>query len=143
MIDPTVGKMYLAANNLHNAITKMDFNPKQYPEIHAAWAGLDKAMTQYDLELGPLPEWASGWNHSQEPVLFAQLFTLNGRERGNGMIYHVVGDSFGVITDMGNTMVLNLQELYSCYEIGDFILNEEAYEKRKRQQDEEPAEFMG
>jgi hypothetical protein len=93
------------------------------------------AMTQFELEMGPLPEWASAHNISGEPVLYAQLYTLNGRQRGNGMIYHVghSGKTFGVISDMGNTSTLNREELLSIYEIGDFILNEEGYLKRKRQ----------
>jgi hypothetical protein len=104
----------------------------------------DAALEQYETEMGPLPEWASAHNIAQEPVLYAQLYTLNGRQRGNGMIYHVAGNSFGVITDMGNTSTLNREELLGIYEIGDFILNEEGYEKRKRQRDDylEPEEPM-
>jgi hypothetical protein len=101
------------------------------PEYLAARA----AMAQYEIELGPLPEWASAFNITQEPVLFAQLYTKNGRQRGNGMIYDIgsTGVNFGVITDMGNTSALTREELLSIYEIGDFILNEEGYLKRKRQ----------
>lgn len=93
------------------------------------------ALQQYELEMGPLPDWASAHNISGEPVLYAQLYTFNGRQRGNGMIYHVShsGKTFGVITDMGNTSTLNREELLNIYEIGDFILNEEGYLKRKRQ----------
>jgi hypothetical protein len=85
--------------------------------------------------MGPLPEWASAHNIAGEPVLYAQLYTKNGRQRGNGMIYDIgtQGVNFGVITDMGNTSVLNREELLSIYEVGDFILNEEGYLKRKRQ----------
>lgn len=138
MIDPTVGKMYLAFRELYNAIE--DIDTSQWPRLHSAYLEADKALTQYENELGPVPEWASGWNHAQEPVLFAQLYTRDGRARGNGMIYHVGPANFGVITDMGHTMVLNPQELHSAYEIGDFILNEEGYEKRKRQQPPEVVE---
>jgi hypothetical protein len=94
-----------------------------------------EALQQYELEMGPLPEWASAHNISGEPVLYAQLYTKNGRQRGNGMIYDIgtQGVNFGIITDMGNTSVLTREELLSIYEIGDFILNEEGYLKRKRQ----------
>lgn len=98
----------------------------------------DAALLQYELEMGPLPEWASAHNIAQEPVLYAQLYTLNGRQRGNGMIYDIgtQGVHFGIITDMGNTSVLTREELLGIYEIGDFILNEEGYIKRKRQRDD-------
>ena len=91
------------------------------------------ATSQFEQEMGPLPEWASAHNITGEPVLFAQLYTREGRRRGNGMIYHIAGSTFGVITDMGNTSVLSLEELRGIYEIGDFVLNEEGYLKRLRQ----------
>lgn len=91
------------------------------------------ACEQFELELGPLPDWAESYNIAQEPVMNAQLYTKNGRRNGNAMIYHVSESSFGVITDMGNTMVLNRYELDSLFEVGDFILKDYAYELRKRQ----------
>lgn len=132
--------LYLALRVLTD-VCRVMVNPntaiqKAYDDAHAA-------LGQYELEMGPLPDWASAHNIAQEPVLYAQLYTLNGRQRGNGMIYHVVNDRmFGVITDMGNTSSLSREELLSIYEIGDFVLNEEGYEKRKRQRDDyiEPEE---
>jgi hypothetical protein len=121
--------MYLALKVLADLV-----NPKT-PEQVELVATARKVLEQFEIELGPLPEWASAHNISGEPVLFAQLYTLNGRQRGNGMIYHVghSGKTFGIISDMGNTSTLNREELLSIYEIGDFILNEEGYQKRRRQ----------
>lgn len=132
-------RLYLA---LHAAYQRLIPQNAMQDELVAEIYG---ALEQFESELGPLPEWASAHNIAQEPVLFAQLYTKNGRQRGNGMIFHVAGyGSFGVITDMGNTSTLNREELLSIYEIGDFILNEEGYIKRKRQRDDyiEPEEPM-
>lgn len=125
-------RLYLALRDLYNMLT---------PDTALEKARMNEAHTallQFELELGPLPEWATQHNLTKEPVLWAQLFTLCGRERGNGLIYHVgnSGESFGVITDMGNTMTLNREELAQCYEIGDFIMDEAAYLKRARQNEE-------
>lgn len=121
--------LYLALKKLTSVLTPQ--NTKQDDIIFTA----RKALEQFEIEMGPIPDWASAHNIAQEPVLFAQLYTKNGRQRGNGMIYHigVSGDTFGVITDMGNTSILNREELLGIYEIGDFILTEEGYLKRKRQ----------
>lgn len=122
-------RLYLA---LHAAYQRLIPQNAMQDELVAEIYG---ALEQFESEMGPLPDWASAHNIAQEPVLFAQLYTKNGRQRGNGMIYHsgVSGDTFGVITDMGNTSILNREELLGIYEIGDFILTEEGYLKRKRQ----------
>lgn len=95
-----------------------------------------EALALFELDMGPLPDWASAHNIAQEPVLYAQLYTRNGRKNGNGMIFHVGQTMFGVITDMGNDLTVNRAELDELFEIGDFILNDEGYEKRKRQRDD-------
>ena len=96
------------------------------------------AMDQFELELGPLPHWASAHHITGEPVLYAQLYTRNPRACGNGLIYHIgdSGDTFGIITDIGNTMIVNREEMDQYFEIGDFIMNEDAYMKRYRQRDD-------
>lgn len=122
-------RLYLALRNLYNLLSpETALQEKVMDEAH-------DAMLQFDNELGPLPDWATGHNVSQKSVLWAQLYTRNGRQHGNGLIYHVgdCGTSFGVITDMGNTMTLNSVELARCFEIGDFIMDEAAYLKRLRQ----------
>ena len=133
--------MHQALYNLREAVSNscaLDLLPtKSAQSLSRACNEAFHAIHQFESELGPLPEWASAHNISGEPVLYAQLYTKNGRQRGNGMIFHVAGyGSFGVITDMGNTSTLNHEELLSIYEVGDFILNEEGYLKRKRQNPE-------
>lgn len=130
--------LYLALksilNDYRSGMESGDWCGEPDAETKKQIADAEEALQQYELEMGPLPDWASAHNISGEPVLYAQLYTKNGRQRGNGMIFHVAGyGSFGVITDMGNTSTLNHEELLSLYEIGDFILNEEGYLKRKRQ----------
>lgn len=136
--------LYLALNNLYRAIADEGIGWPAHSAMTVATYEANKAIAQFELELGPLPDWATAHNIAQEPVLYAQLYTKNGRQRGNGMIYHIghSGTTFGIITDMGNTSTLNREELLGIYEIGDFVLNEEGYEKRKRQRDEyiEPLE---
>lgn len=118
--------LYLALKNLRASASMATIE---------ATIAADAALKQFESEVGPLPEWATAHNIAQEPVLYAQLYTKNGRQRGNGMIYHIgqSGTTFGIITDMGNTSTLNREELLGVYEVGDFILNEEGYLKRKRQ----------
>ena len=98
----------------------------------------DAALAQFEMELGPLPEWASAFNIERKPVLYAQLYTLDSAARGNAMIYHVgnSGQSFGVITDMGSTLSCSLGELEQMFDVGRFIMNEEGYAKRWRQNPE-------
>lgn len=134
--------LYLALKNLCNVIDDneiIEHCPSRTGELLYAYKGAaENAMQRFELELGPLPDWATAHNIAQEPVTYAQLFTRNPRRNGNAMIYHVgaSGGTFGVITDMGNTMVLNATELDQLFEVGDYIMNETAYEKRKRQRDD-------
>lgn len=142
----TEKSLYLALRNLYDAIDShqvIDHLPGGTANvIRDMWHASDAALSAFELDLGPLPDWATARNIAQEPVLYAQLFTLNPRRNGNAMIFHVAGSTFGVITDMGNTMALNLTELNQLFEIGDYIMKEEGYEKRKRQRDDyiEPLE---
>lgn len=136
----TEKSLYLALLNLYNALEETEITD----DLASSYHGAVEALRQFELELGPLPDWATAHNIAGLPVLFAQLYTRNGRAHGNGLIYHVgdSGGTFGVITDMGNTMVLNRKELDQMFEVGDFIMNDAAYEKRKRQRDDyiEPLE---
>lgn len=142
----TEKSLYLALRNLYDAIDShqvIDHLPGGTANvIRDMWHASDAALSAFELDLGPLPDWASAHNIAAEPVLYAQLLTLNARRSGNAMIFHVSGSTFGVITDMGNTMALNLTELNQLFEIGDYIMKEEGYEKRKRQRDDyiEPLE---
>lgn len=138
----TEKSLYLALKNLLDRLVDEGIGWPAHSAMTIATQEANRAIAQFELELGPLPTWATAHNIAQEAVLYAQLFTRNPRRNGNAMIFHVVGETFGVITDMGNDMTLNATELNQLFEIGDYIMNEAAYEKRKRQRDDyiEPLE---
>ena len=87
----------------------------------------------------PSPKWAIRKAVPNKIEIGLQLFTKNGRRCGNGYI-HAVGGSvyeqgyygwYYVITDIGNSMKLNENELHELFELGDYIMNvDEAYERR-------------
>lgn len=128
-------QLYLALKNLIKALIDDGIGWPAHSPMVAATINADSALNQFELEMGPLPDWASAHNIAQEPVLYAQLYTRNPRRSGNAMIFHVVGETFGVITDMGNDMTLNKHELHQLFEVGDYVINEPAYIMRKRQRE--------
>lgn len=138
--------LYLALKNLlvswRGGIESGDWVGEPNAQAKKEIADAEEALALFELDLGPLPDWAAAHNIAQEPVLYAQLYTRNPRRNGNAMIFHVVGETFGVITDMGNDMTLNKHELHQLFEVGDYVMNEAAYVKRKRQRDDyiEPLE---
>lgn len=135
--------LYLALVKLMEEVASNEHHNKNLGVVNSrAYEEAEAAMKQFVLELGPLPDWATAHNIECAPVLYAQLYTRDGRKHGNGMIFHVTSAHFGVITDMGNTMTVNREELGELFEIGDYIMDERAYEKRKRQRDDymEPLE---
>ena len=142
----TEKSLYLALKNLlvswRGGIESGDWVGEPDAQAKKEIADAEEALALFELDLGPLPDWATAHNIAQEPVLYAQLYTRNARRNGNAMIFHVSGSTFGVITDMGSTMAVNLSELNQLFEIGDYIMNERGYEKRKRQRDDyiEPLE---
>lgn len=100
------------------------------------------AMAEYELLLGPLPEWAVAHNITDELVAGLQLFTRNGRRHGNAHIVSVHYEDYpvfdiqalpryDVITDAGSR-VNNLTniEVLEGWEPGDFISNPAAVVKR-------------
>jgi len=132
----TEKSLYLALKNLFDALIDDGIAWPAHSPMVPATIDAKRAMKQFEGALGPLPDWATAHNIAQEPVLYAQLFTRNPRHCGNAMIFHVVGKHFGVITDMGCDMTLNAIELDQLFEIGDYIFDEHAYLKRKRQRDD-------
>lgn len=134
----TETRLYLALKSLYNALEDENISDRLAKPYHEA----DLALLQFEQELGPLPEWASAFNLERKPVLYAQLYTLDSAARGNAMIYHVgnSGQSFGVITDMGNTFSCSLGELEQMFDVGRFIMNEDGYIKRWRQNPESQRE---
>ena len=136
--------LYLALRNILAQIDKQEREePQTVPVIpHSVEMPGRLALQQFEMELGPLPEWASAFNFERKPVLYSQLYTLDSAARGNAMIYHVgnSGQSFGVITDMGNTFSCSLGELEQMFDVGRFIMNEDGYAKRWRQNPESQRE---
>lgn len=99
------------------------------------FSNAEVAMAQYERSLGPLPVWAKAWNFERDFVQSAQLFTKNGRVCGNGVLAYIdprndaVGNLYCVITDAGNTMMLNRGELESGFEVGDFLFKDRHIEQ--------------
>lgn len=123
--------LYLALKNFRASASMAHIEPT---------IAADAALAQFELEMGPLPDWASAHNIAQEPVLYAQLYTKNGRRCGNAMISLVTLPPsedcevyYHVITDMGNEMRLSLSELNELFDIGDYIGKEYGIELRQRQ----------
>jgi len=74
-----------------------------------------------------LPEWAVGRNSDLQLVAGAQLLTKNGRRCGNAAISCVHEEEHGtvycVVTDAGNPMRLNKDEVNELFEIGDYLMD--------------------
>lgn len=91
----------------------------------------------------PVPDWAEDYNYDLQPVERAQLYTLNGRRTGNaviGKVWHSEhGETYEVVTDIGNHLILTTSELTSMFEIGIFIVKEEGIQRRLGKQQHEPA----
>ena len=140
----TEKSLYLALNNLYRVIADhevVDHRPvNTMGLLQHAHNEAKHALDQFEIELGPLPDWAAAHNITGEPVEYAQLYTRNGRRNGNGIISLVTVPPtaedevyYHVITDMGNESRLNIHELNEMYEIGDYILKAYGVELRKRQ----------
>lgn len=73
-------------------------------------------MTQQIYE-EPLPEWAEQKSMGKYMQVRAQLLTRDGRKCGNAVVVEVLkGEEFArVLTDSGNVMTLNLQEMVSLF----------------------------
>ena len=140
MIDQDAARMYLAAHKMLEVLRDEYAGgaPSGVPEQMEV---LQRALDNWELMLGPVPE-GCRWNITQEPVQYAQLFTRNGRRTGNAMIAAVIPPEvavshvvrYSIVTDMGNDMCLNLNDLHEQFEIGDFIFNEKAVEVRRSKQ---------
>ena len=91
-----------------------------------------EAMDEYEMMLGPLPEWAVAHNISDELVEGLQLFTRNGRRHGNAHIV-TINDKrwYTVLTDAGSFIdKMSHSEVLEGWEPGDFISDPAAVVKR-------------
>lgn len=88
------------------------------------------ALTEFEVHLGPIPEWASGRNWDYSLVPGAQLCTKDGRRTGNAhIIKHGKGiaagpvfvPTFELLTDAGNKFIMTEQEIETAFYVGDWI----------------------
>lgn len=134
----TEKKLYLA----FKALLEPAYYQKGHSEQLAIEERAQKALAEYEMMLGPLPDWAVAHNITNELVAGLQLFTRNGRRHGNAHIVsvHYEGNPvfdiqalprYDVITDAGRR-VNNLTdiEVLEGWEPGDFISDPAAVVKR-------------
>lgn len=91
------------------------------------------AMIEYETWLGPIPEWASGWNHDRQVKLGAQLYTKNGAQIGNAHVVDIdvgLGVYITVLTDAGNYCQFTNGEVDSMFTVGKFISTVESIKQR-------------
>lgn len=97
----------------------------------------ESALQQFELNRGPLPDWAVNWNFKRELVPGAQLMTKDGRRMGNAHIVsseskaypHLANKQnpygevtvYHCLTDAGSHFVLNEEELRGSFWVGEFI----------------------
>lgn len=84
------------------------------------------AMEEFELNQGPLPDWAILRNWANEPVPGSQLYTKDGRRSGNAHIVSIEdselhGQLYHCITDAGSEVNLCFAELEEMFEVGDYI----------------------
>ena len=118
-----------------------NWDPEKDKEVIAARS----AITEVELDLGQLPDWATAHNLAREPVLYAQLCTRDGERMGNAVIANVPDEMshvYYVITDMGSPMRLSPDELAACFTIGPYIMDKRAVDKRKYQNPEQFGEEL-
>lgn len=120
-------KLYLALKSLMEPA----YCDKGHSDQLAIEEQANQVIKEYEVNMGPLPDWASGHNFKREPLRYAQLITRNPHSRGNGIIASIEGDIYVCYTDMGNRMNLSLSELNSLYEIGPYISLVEGVDQRR------------
>lgn len=85
------------------------------------------ALAEFELSLGPLPEWAIARNWDYSLVPGAQLCTKDGRKTGNAHVLRVRGSVVEnlivheCITDAGSFLTLTEKEILDQFWVGDWI----------------------
>lgn len=82
------------------------------------------AIKNYELLMGPLPEWATGFNYAKEIMVGTQLLTKDGRKTGNAYVirrYINSQDIWLILTDAGNIFIMNELEINSQFYIGNYL----------------------
>lgn len=63
----------------------------------------------------PLPEWSCGLASGAHQQLNAQLCTKDGRAIGNARVVYTISQFSIIITDAGNCVVMNKEELENMF----------------------------
>lgn len=128
----TETQLYLALKSLLNSEgTTMDtgIGTMESDELVEARHQARKALEQFELELGPLPDWAVSHNLTDELVPGLQLFTKDGRHCGNAHIIRIEETPssphythiYHLLTDAGNSMQFSQAEVENQFWLGKFI----------------------
>ena len=114
----TETQLYLALKNLTKVAHCHHSDMKQATD----------ALEQFELELGPIPDWAVAHNLTDELVPGLQLFTKDGRNIGNAHITLVTVPPAGctdvyyhLLTDAGSEVRFSLREVNDWFYPGKFI----------------------
>lgn len=112
-------KLYLAMKEVlffaKNMADKLGYDPVQSEFLRA-----DLAMQEFELDKGPLPDWAIDRNWFRELILGAQLCTKDGRRMGNAHLLDITGDIYVCLTDAGSVFRLNESEVNNAFWIGEW-----------------------
>lgn len=108
------------------------------PEENTEYKLAMSALAEYEMTLGPLPDWAIAHNVTHDYLLGVQLFTRDGRRHGNAHIIDVLSGTppleqttYTILTDAGSLIHnMTLSEVKSGWEAGDFISDPAAVRRR-------------
>lgn len=82
-------------------------------------------LAQFELNLGPLPNWAEDFNLTYDLKVGTQLLTKDGRRVGNAWIWKTepgdVHELFKIVTDAGANMTLTGVEVHELFYIGVYL----------------------
>lgn len=136
-MNPVDAKLYVALHNLLEHAeyleTRLDDHGVDYTVRGDLTGAAREAMKEYEMWLGPIPEWATGWNHGRQIVLGAQLYTKDGSRIGNAHIVNIdvgLGVYIDVLTDAGNYCQFTNGEVQSMFTVGKFISSVESIKQR-------------
>lgn len=89
------------------------------------------ALTEFEVHLGPIPEWASSRNWDYSLVPGAQLCTKDGRRTGNAHIIDIEERDYPgqagfitvyrCLTDAGSVFCFTKEEIEGGFYVGDWI----------------------
>lgn len=126
----TETQLYLALHVLYNAADhafdqRVPFDVVNSVEGRASIAALE----QFEMGLGPLPDWAIAHNISDDLVPGLQLLTKDGRNCGNAhIVSSYVSDKtyYCLLTDAGSKMTFGAAEIHEWFYLGKFISEPDA-----------------